>query len=80
MQTAREINARNAFTASVVEARTARMNVLVAQVNGGELVTRIHRGPKGRFGRCTYFYQGKRIERRHAMRLAAKPRTVFRHD
>ena len=65
--------------AAQVAVRTERMNVLTAQVNGGELVTRIHRDAKGRFGRCTYFYQGKRIERAHAMRLPAQPRTVFRH-
>lgn len=73
----RTANVRQATATARVEAR--RMTVATMQVNGGELVTRVHRDAKGRITRHSHFYQGKRIERALALKLATSPRTVFRH-
>lgn len=60
--------------AAAVAARTARMSVLVAQVSGGELFTRLHRDGKGRIASISYYFQGHRIDRATAMRVACRPR------
>ena len=65
--------------AAQVAARTERATVWIAEVNGGQLVTRRPRDAKGRFGACTYYYQGKRVDRATAFRLALHPRRIFRH-
>lgn len=73
----RQVNARQAAANARVAAN--RMTVATMQVNGGELVTRVHRDAKGRITRHSHYFQGKRIERALALKLATTPRTRFRH-
>ena len=73
----RTANARQAVATARVDAN--RMTITTMQVNGGELMTRVHRDARGRITRHSHSFQGKRIERALALRLATTPRTVFRH-
>ena len=72
METARNLNARLALTTAVVAARAARLTVTTMQVNGGELMTRVHRGANGRILRHSHTFQGRRIDRATALRLATQ--------